>query len=209
MVSSLNSSGADLEMFGPMGCAQGFSVECNPYCVSSIKYLLLHRGPRAIGWAVFLAVIFAFYCVLRGGAWPHVFIEVGKVIPPLANPDASLAVILIAFTIGVIASCSYVFPHAILWRFREAVPQTSGAESFLGNTATALRVPPSQVICRCDGAAATVASAEPVSALAGAFNIFNGRQAAKLGAGNINGCSHGVIVSATGANVKCGRWVFL
>lgn len=82
---------SDAGFFAPLG--EGFSNAANGevQVVASIVGVLFPRGPAAVLWRVWAVIV---YSVQFHAFWfgTHVCVEVGEIIPALANGDASAAI---------------------------------------------------------------------------------------------------------------------
>ncbi len=83
----------------------------------SVIGLLLSRSPFAVIRSIALSIVDALYGKALGPL-AHVFFERHKIIPARTNLDASPAISVIMFGIGVVTSGPHLQPYAINWGIR-------------------------------------------------------------------------------------------
>lgn len=117
----------DFEIFTPFHNKHRLPVYRNTSVVASIACLLAFGGPYAIFWRVVAVIVFPLNGVGRGRLGPHVCQKSLKRDQPLlADFDPALAVSLVFFVIGVVASILHRRPCGIFWRVASVVGSLIG-----------------------------------------------------------------------------------
>lgn len=89
--------------------------------VALVSALLRRSGPLAVVWIVAFFIIHTLYRMNVRRAWPHIVVEVRKVIPSLAHGNATSAVSWIAGCFRVATSLMHVRPCHVFWRASQSV----------------------------------------------------------------------------------------
>ena len=84
-----------------------------PAVAAFVGYLLFARRPFSVIRRIALAVVNTLKRQLRVGAVPHVGQEVGEGVPPLANLDATAAIVAERHMPGVIAAAKHSTPDEV------------------------------------------------------------------------------------------------
>lgn len=92
---------------------------------SSVICLFEWGSPFAILWCVIAVIVYTFDRVFAWWFWPHIFIELSKVVNPLrAYLNTPTSPPYISGTIWVQTSLSHLAPATIFWRFTKPMLPT-------------------------------------------------------------------------------------
>lgn len=156
---------------------------------SSIVRLLLCGRPAAIGLVVMAAVVDAIQGMIGGGTRTHVFEKCHKrCAPARADCDASAAVVLEHWRVGIFAALHHAFPRLIFTRLPHAMCGVHARVPFGAVASARLRLPAFQSGALHDFHGAALALATPTRLIAweSQRNAGNCRQSAKSLSGQID-----------------------
>lgn len=107
--------------FRPLGYRQTMTIKLYKFIPSSIVLLFFLGGPLAIAGFIISVVVYALYAVMFARSIAHVGKKVFKLMPAIANLNATLAIVFKKFVVRVGASLNHVIPRPICQRIAKAM----------------------------------------------------------------------------------------
>lgn len=118
---AMNRMSADAKTFRPFREAHCLAVECQKATVLLLSRLFFQRRPDAITWTVSEVVVDAMQRKVSRWTRTHVIEKLLKLMPSLADLDASAAVVFPAFISAVLAALPHAQPRVMFRRIRLTV----------------------------------------------------------------------------------------
>jgi hypothetical protein len=146
-----------------------------PDAFPSVRDLLFSRSPAAIFWRVVAVVVHAIKAEMLSRSSAHVREEIGEFAPALADANATAAVILETFHVGIAAPCMHRLPDAV---FRCCFAMSGFAmrhscRMFLLPTSAGFRMPAYDVVRLGFECATTLAAKPPDRELSWQMNSYD------------------------------------